>query len=84
MEGDHIKRDLVELAFPIGRESEAIASVRFRWSCDMDDPAPQVDVLLQILVDELAGTLLAFGSQLLPVNENAESEVTTTRVAVPG
>jgi UDP-GlcNAc:undecaprenyl-phosphate GlcNAc-1-phosphate transferase len=84
IEGDQAKRDLVEMTFPIGGESEAITSVRFRWSSDLDDPAPQVDVLLQILVDELSSALLAFGSSLLPVNESAESELTATRVAVPG
>jgi len=78
------KRDLVEMVFPIGRGSEAIASVRFRWSSDLDDPAPQVDVLLQILVDELSSSLVAFGSRLLPVHERSESELPAAQVAVPG
>jgi len=77
------KRDLIEMAFPIGRGSEAVASVRFRWSSDLDDPAPQVDVLLQILVDELSCSLLAFGSRLLPVQERSESEQPAAQMAVP-
>ncbi|HKO47031.1 MAG TPA: MraY family glycosyltransferase [Polyangiaceae bacterium] len=81
---DSSKRDLVELTFPIGSEFDAIASVRFRWSSDMEDPSPQVDVLLQILVDELAGALVAFGSELLPRQEPAEPEMATDRVAVLG
>jgi UDP-GlcNAc:undecaprenyl-phosphate GlcNAc-1-phosphate transferase len=81
---DCTMRDLVEMVFPIGPESNAIASLRFRWSCDMEDPAPQVDVLLQILVDELYGVLLAFGSNLLPVQERVETELTVARAAVPG
>ncbi len=83
-EADQNKRDLVEMVFPIGRESEAVSSVRFRWNCDMEDPAPQVDVLLQIVVDELASALRAFRSELLPASENAESQMTVTQIAVAG
>lgn len=83
-DADSKKRDLVDMVFPIGRGSEAIASVRFRWSSEMDDPAPQVDVLLQILVDELSRSLLAFGSRLLPGQQRSESELPAAQVAVPG
>ena len=79
-----VARDLIELVFPIGPESNAIASLRFRWSCDMEDPAPQVDVLFQILVDELSNVLLAFGSDLLPAQQHPETEITPERIAVPG
>ena len=72
------------MVFPIGSEATAIASVRFRFSCDMEDPSPQVDVLLQILVDELASALLAFGSSLLVVTERSQSEIPAERVAVAG
>jgi UDP-GlcNAc:undecaprenyl-phosphate GlcNAc-1-phosphate transferase len=81
---DCTSRDLVEMVFPIGPESSAISSLRVRWSCDVEDPAPQVDVLLQILVDELYGTLLALGSTLLPVQELAETELTVPRLAISG
>jgi hypothetical protein len=81
---DCTRRDLVEMVFPIGPEASAIASVRFRWTCDTEDPAPQVDVLLQILVDELADVLPAFGSNLLPVPEGAESGLAAERVAIAG
>ena len=50
----------------------------------MEDPAPQVDMLLQILVDELSGVLLAFGSDLLPHQEPAGSEMATDRIPVLG
>ncbi|HWZ88061.1 MAG TPA: MraY family glycosyltransferase [Polyangiaceae bacterium] len=78
------QRDLVEMVFPIGRESSAVASLRFRWSSDLEDPAPQVDVLLQILVDELTRALVAFGSDLLPAAQLAEAELPSSPVAVPG
>jgi len=84
LEADQNRRDLIEMVFPIGRESEAISSVRFRWSSDLEDPAPHVDVLLQIVIDELTGALQAFGSNLLPVSEKAESELATAQVAVAG
>ncbi len=80
---DSMRRDLVELIFPLGRESGSVASLRFRWSCEMEDPAPQVDILLQILVDELSSVLLAFGSDLVPIAERAESDMPDTSVAVP-
>jgi len=81
---DSTQRDLIEVVFPIGSEANPIASLRFRWSCDMEDPAPQVDMLLQILVDELSFVLLAFGSSLLPVPQRAESGLAAERVAVLG
>ncbi len=81
---DCTRRDLAEVVFPIGPEANPLASLRFRWSCDMEDPAPQVDMLLQILVDELSFVLLAFGSNLLPVPQRAESELPAERVAVLG
>lgn len=79
---DCTRRDLAEITFPIGPEATAVARLRFRWSCEMEDPAPQVDMLLQILVDELSGVLLAFESNLLPVPERTESELSAERVAV--
>jgi UDP-GlcNAc:undecaprenyl-phosphate/decaprenyl-phosphate GlcNAc-1-phosphate transferase len=81
---DSASRDLVEMVFPIGPEASAIAKLRFRFNCDVADPAPQVDVLLQILVDELYSVLLAFGSSLLPAEERAEAEATAEAVVVPG
>jgi hypothetical protein len=80
---DCFARDLVEMVFPIGRESAAITSLRFRWSSDLEDPAPQVDVLLQILVDELSRALHAFESTLVPVAQLAEAEMRSSPVAVP-
>jgi len=81
---DCTSRDLTEVSFPIGPGADAIASLRFRWSCEMEDPAPQVDMMLQILVDELSGVLLAFESNLLPVPTHADSEPAGEHVAVLG
>jgi len=80
---DCTSRDLVEMVFPIGPEVSSIATVRFRWSSEMEDPAPQVDILLQILVDELSGMLLAFDSNFIAIPQRADSEPGGERVAVP-
>jgi UDP-GlcNAc:undecaprenyl-phosphate GlcNAc-1-phosphate transferase len=79
---DCTARDMAEMVFPIGPESTAVASLRFRWNCDNEDPAPQVDVLLQIVVDELSRTLAAFASDLLLAQEPAEPEIPATQVVV--
>lgn len=81
---DCTQRDLIEAVFPIGRETSAVATLKFRWSHDLQDPAPQVDILLQILVDELSRTLLAFGSQLAPAHRHEERELPSSPIAVPG
>jgi UDP-GlcNAc:undecaprenyl-phosphate/decaprenyl-phosphate GlcNAc-1-phosphate transferase len=63
---DCSKRDLIEVAFPIGRDDESVAKLKFKWSSDSEEPPPQADVLLQILVDEFARALLAVKSTLAP------------------
>jgi UDP-GlcNAc:undecaprenyl-phosphate/decaprenyl-phosphate GlcNAc-1-phosphate transferase len=80
---DCTSRDLVEMVFPLGSESIAIAKVRFRCSSEMEDPAPHVDMLLQILVDELSAMLVAFGSNFVPVAQDSEPELANERVAIP-
>jgi UDP-GlcNAc:undecaprenyl-phosphate/decaprenyl-phosphate GlcNAc-1-phosphate transferase len=65
-EGACSKRELIEMAFPIGPDGASRATLKFRWSSDSEDPAPQVDALLQVLVDELGRALLSSGSQLAP------------------
>jgi UDP-GlcNAc:undecaprenyl-phosphate GlcNAc-1-phosphate transferase len=71
---DCSKRDLVEVAFPIGRDDMSVATVKFKWSSDGEEPAQQADVLLQILVDELARTLLAVESSLAPASPLLEDD----------
>ncbi|HEX3854028.1 MAG TPA: MraY family glycosyltransferase [Polyangiaceae bacterium] len=78
---DCAKRDLIGMTFPLGRSDSAVSSLKFRWSSDLEDPAPQVDVLLQILVDELARTLVAFESSLAPAVKHAERDLPSSPVA---
>jgi len=81
---DTSERDFVEMLFPVGSESDALVSVRFRWCSEVEDPAPQVEVLLQLVVDELANALLAFESALISRPKSAESEIAADQVAVLG
>jgi UDP-GlcNAc:undecaprenyl-phosphate GlcNAc-1-phosphate transferase len=78
---DCAKRDLIEVIFPIGQDATAVASLKFRWSSDLEDPAPQVDMLLQILVDELTRSLIAFRSSLVPSAPPIEPELRSSPVA---
>ncbi len=81
---DCAQRDLLETVFPIGAETNAVAKLKFRWSSDQDDPSPQVDMLLQILVDSLSGVLAAFGSDLVPHATLVEANLTSSPVVVAG
>jgi UDP-GlcNAc:undecaprenyl-phosphate GlcNAc-1-phosphate transferase len=81
-EQDCAKRDLIELAFPIGRDDLSVATLKFRWNSEAEDPAPQVDMLLQIVVDEVARVLLAFQSSLAPTPPVVE-RASTVPLTVP-
>jgi len=78
---DCTKRDLIEISFPIGSDDAAVASLKLRWSSDMEDPSPQADVLLQILVDELARTLVAVGSKLAPPGSTPERSLSQPSIS---
>ena len=80
---DCSKRDLVELEFPIGRDDLAVATLKLGWSSDQEDPAPQVDVLLQILVDEFARTLAAVESAYAPAPRRSDPMASPAPIPVP-
>ncbi|HEY0462718.1 MAG TPA: MraY family glycosyltransferase [Polyangiaceae bacterium] len=82
-DGDCAKRELIEMAFPIGRDDIAVATLKFRWSSNGEDPAPQVDMLLQILVDEFARTLASVGSAFAPGTTVLERASTPAAIPVP-
>jgi UDP-GlcNAc:undecaprenyl-phosphate GlcNAc-1-phosphate transferase len=81
-ESDCAKRDLIEMAFPIGGEL-ALATIKFKWSNDTDDPSPQVDVLLQLVVDELARAFTRVESGLVLAVPLAEHEALSQSIPVP-
>src|SRR6478735_9319232 len=82
-ESDCSKRDLIEVAFPLGRDEVSVAKLKFKWSSDSEEPAPQADMLLQILVDEVARVLLSVESSLAPAPQRSviHSSPSTARTA---
>jgi UDP-GlcNAc:undecaprenyl-phosphate GlcNAc-1-phosphate transferase len=81
--GDCAARDLMFASFPIGRDDCSRARLKFGWRSELEDPAPQVDVLLQILVDALAYALTLSGSELAPVPPAAEPAPVSGAVVAP-
>ncbi len=80
--GDCAQRDLLEMTFPIGPDELSVATLKFRWNGESEDPTAQVDVLLQILVDELSRSLLAVESELAPASPLA-AQASALPLAVP-
>jgi UDP-GlcNAc:undecaprenyl-phosphate GlcNAc-1-phosphate transferase len=60
------QRGYVSAKFPVGRDDNARALIKFGWRADTEDVSPQNDILLQILVDALESRLSALKSQLAP------------------
>lgn len=63
---DEHDKDWVSARFPLGEERLARADLRFRWHSPSGDVTPQVEVLLQVLADVVAGALLRVNSPLAP------------------
>jgi hypothetical protein len=59
-------RDSVRATYPLGRDDQARATLRFQWCGDEPNVSPQVAILLQLLVDGATQGLLRVGSQLAP------------------
>ncbi len=62
--GDDLSRDpeAVSARYPLGADALACADLRFRWRSGAPDVSPQVDVLLQVIADVVAGALARVGS----------------------
>ena len=58
--------DVVSTDYPLGPDIRARASLRFHWRSDSGDVSPQVDVLLQVLVDLIARSLERVRSRHAP------------------
>jgi UDP-GlcNAc:undecaprenyl-phosphate GlcNAc-1-phosphate transferase len=63
---DLSEREIVRATYPLGRDDQARASMRFSWGAGEPDVPPQIAILLQIIVDSAANALLRVGSPLAP------------------
>ena len=54
--------------FPIGRDVQARAQLAFDWPPEREDHTPQTDMLLQLLVDEVARAFDRVASPLAPTS----------------
>jgi UDP-GlcNAc:undecaprenyl-phosphate GlcNAc-1-phosphate transferase len=59
--------ELVTARYPLGRDDNARAALKFRWESDFGDVSPQCEVLLQVLVDIVAQELTRHESRLGPM-----------------
>lgn len=80
-EGPASSRDLVQAAYPLGRDDQARAKIRFAWQSSQQDIAPQADILLQVFTDRLTHTLARAGSALAPYA--SENDATSLGAGVP-
>lgn len=72
--GDMEKRDVTASELPLA--PGANVSVYFSWRSEFGDVPPQMDILLQLVVDELSAHLRRVGSMLSPVEpEPVEASV---------
>jgi UDP-GlcNAc:undecaprenyl-phosphate GlcNAc-1-phosphate transferase len=79
------QRGFVSAKFPVGRDDNARALLKFGWRADTEDVSPQNDILLQILVDAIETRLTAFDSPLAPQRglDSSESSIDTQRMLTP-
>lgn len=64
--GEERRRDTVRATYPLGRDDQARASLRFLWTSGEPDVPPQVAILLQLVVDSTTQALIRANSALSP------------------
>jgi UDP-GlcNAc:undecaprenyl-phosphate GlcNAc-1-phosphate transferase len=67
---DMDRRDITATELPLGGPDGP--SVRFEWRSEFGEVPPQMDILLQLVVDATAAALVAVGSPLVPRPAQAE------------
>jgi UDP-GlcNAc:undecaprenyl-phosphate GlcNAc-1-phosphate transferase len=79
----------VSTQFPIGEDRVARGSLRFRWCNASGEVTPQAEVLLQVLVDVIAGALVRVDSSFAPLplsapfaNRASPERTSTERISV--
>jgi hypothetical protein len=79
---DMDKRDITLSALVLSAGTEEVL-VEFGWRSEMGDVPPQMDILLQLVVDELGRALVRCESKLMasPTNPPADAVASTAAVA---
>jgi UDP-GlcNAc:undecaprenyl-phosphate GlcNAc-1-phosphate transferase len=68
-------RGYVSAKFPVGRDDNARAILKFGWRAETEDVSPQNDILLQVIVDAVGERLAAVESELAPARVEDASSV---------
>jgi UDP-GlcNAc:undecaprenyl-phosphate GlcNAc-1-phosphate transferase len=71
---DMSERDVTSVNFPLFGER---VDVRFAWKSEYGDVPPQMDILLQLVIDQLEEHLRRVKSEWVPVPASSESPVPT-------
>jgi UDP-GlcNAc:undecaprenyl-phosphate GlcNAc-1-phosphate transferase len=66
--------EAVSARYPIGRDDNARASLKFVWESDFGDVSPQAEILLQVVVDVVARELRRLESELAPAKLASATE----------
>lgn len=79
---DMDKRDITHSALVLSSGNEEVL-VEFGWRSEMGDVPPQMDILLQLVVDEVGRALLRCESKLMlsPTNPPADAVASTPAIA---
>lgn len=73
---DMDERDVTTAVFPLSRDGH---DLRFCWKSEFGDVPPQMEIMLQLVIDQLEENLRRVGSPLVP--KAAEAAVTVEAVA---
>jgi len=68
------RRGYTSAKFPIGRDDNARAVIKFDWQAETEDASPHTAILLQVLVDAIEQQLARMGSDLAPGRPPVSSE----------
>lgn len=76
---------VVSARYPLGREQGAQHQIKFGWESEQSDVSPQLEILLQVLVDVTSDGLGRCGSELVRTPKPASVEAAEVAEAVePG
>jgi UDP-GlcNAc:undecaprenyl-phosphate GlcNAc-1-phosphate transferase len=76
------RRRLVSAEFPVGRDDNARALIRFGWEPENEDVSAESHILLQLIVDSFENRLSNVGSKLAPASANEPSAATESTSAL--